>query len=792
MTPIAKPSKRAGFLNNILRDQAGNTLAMVAAGVIPIIGMVGGAVDMSRSYMTKARLQQACDAGALAARRSMETDILEPADREVGDTFFNFNFPDRLYGVKNLTHEYVQPVSDTGVRQPVVEGEASADVPATLMRVFGQEKIKLTVTCASRKDVAHADVAMVLDVTGSMSQNMAKSSSGGSETRISALRRSVRAFYGVLGPGRAAGDPTKGRIRYAFAPYGVVVNAGFLLRNDQMVDSWTYSTRGPITTTLYSWTEGAIVTGSYGPSTPATIPASIITAAAGTGNYNSFGTGTVGTDPSAPFTDTVTYTKLNGNSATIFKTITQVPRAFPATGTEPATSANCFRANQMTAGSSNNSPGLFDAFHNTAGQTTSTSSSNVATPPPVYPQATRQKTNVTQTVNNRVSGLRYRWFSSGGNACRLESATGRTVTNWTQTRLATGNAPITWTPHASPGFAHQRRTFDVSSLKAGGSTWNQTLNVPGLNITVPSPTSWVDVKLSGEDTTTKVSSVGAASTASVVWRGCVEERQMDNTITASSPLSPLSANSKDLNVNLLSSPTDDNTRWKPYLSHAFFSPTGGTQTDACPPPALRLQEIASYDNTVITTNYPMLFDSINGGPSSYYYPYNSTPANNAATIKNYIDRIPLYDGTTHDAGFIWGFHLLSGRGMFAADNPDYFDGALVSRNLVFMTDGDLNPGEERYVFSGHNQVDGRLAPKASNQTQMKAIQNRRLRMMCEAAKDQGITIWVVVINDENLDFSDLEACATSGSHYKSAKTADELVASFTAVAQSIGGLRLTQ
>ena len=790
MTPIKKPSQRAGFLNRILRDQAGNTLAMVAAGVIPVIGMVGGAVDMSRGYMTKARLQQACDAGALAARRSMESDNFTAANREVGDTFFEFNFPVGQYGVDNLIHSYTQPISNTGVPQPVVEGRASADVPATLMRVFGKDKTSITVTCASRKDVAHADVAMVLDVTGSMAANMDKDSTGTTqETRISALRRSVRAFYNALGPGRAGGDTTKGRIRYAFAPYGTVVNAGFLLRNDQMVDAWTYSSRGPISSPLYSWTEGTLTTGSYSAPTPATIPASTVTAAAGTNNYNSFGTGVVGTDPSAPFDQTVTYTKLNGNTATVFKTITQVPRAFPLTGTETATSANCYRANLMTPGSSNNNPGLLDAFHNTSGQTTSTSSTNVTTPAPVYPQATRQKTDVTQTVNNKVSGLRYRWFNSGGNACRLESATGRSATNWTQTRTATGDVPITWTEHASPGFAHRQRLIDVSSLKNGGSNWKQTLNIPNLNISNP---TWLDVKLSGENSTTKVSAVGTSSTASVTWRGCVEERQMDNTITSASALSPLPANAKDLTIPLLSSPTDDTTRWKPFLAGAFFSPAGGTQIEPCPPPALKLQEIANYDNTVITTNYPMLFDSVNGGPSSFYYPYSSTAANNIPTIKNYIDRVQLYDGTTHDAGFIWGFHLLSGQGMFAAENPDFFEGTIVSRNLVFMTDGEMNPGEERYVFSGHNQVDGRLANKSFNQTQMKAVQNRRLRMMCEAAKEQGITVWIVVINDTPQDYSDLEACATSDSHYKSAATADELVASFTTIAQSIGGLRLTQ
>lgn len=59
------------FLTRLRHDTAGNTIAIVAAGIIPLAGMIGGAVDMSRLYLTKTRLQQACDAGALAGRKAM-------------------------------------------------------------------------------------------------------------------------------------------------------------------------------------------------------------------------------------------------------------------------------------------------------------------------------------------------------------------------------------------------------------------------------------------------------------------------------------------------------------------------------------------------------------------------------------------------------------------------------------------------------------------------------------------------------------------------------------------------
>ena len=53
----------------LLADTAGNSLVIMAAAMFPLAGLVGGGVDMSRLYLAKARLQQACDAGALAGRK---------------------------------------------------------------------------------------------------------------------------------------------------------------------------------------------------------------------------------------------------------------------------------------------------------------------------------------------------------------------------------------------------------------------------------------------------------------------------------------------------------------------------------------------------------------------------------------------------------------------------------------------------------------------------------------------------------------------------------------------------
>ena len=53
------------------RDQSGNAFMIIGAALAPMLLLVGGAVDMGRGYLSQTRLQQACDAGVLAARKGL-------------------------------------------------------------------------------------------------------------------------------------------------------------------------------------------------------------------------------------------------------------------------------------------------------------------------------------------------------------------------------------------------------------------------------------------------------------------------------------------------------------------------------------------------------------------------------------------------------------------------------------------------------------------------------------------------------------------------------------------------
>jgi uncharacterized protein YlaN (UPF0358 family) len=218
-----------GFLSKLGRNQAGSTLAIVAAAMLPIIGMVGGGLDIGRVYIAKSRLQQACDAAVLAARGSMVGISWKPENETKGLQFFSHNFPAGKYGSQNVNLRFT-PGDDGSVA-----ANATGTMPMTLMRVFGFDAIPLRAHCKAELHLPNTDVMFVLDTTGSM----ADTNPSDTDSRIVVMRNSVKSFFTTLENARTAGSI----IRYGFVPYSETVNVGLLLKRDWMVDNWTYQSR---------------------------------------------------------------------------------------------------------------------------------------------------------------------------------------------------------------------------------------------------------------------------------------------------------------------------------------------------------------------------------------------------------------------------------------------------------------------------------------------------------------------------------------------------------------------
>ncbi|MEI5687367.1 TadE/TadG family type IV pilus assembly protein [Sphingomonas kyungheensis] len=271
---IFRNRSRSGFLSRLRRDRAGNTLAIMAAAMIPLIGFAGSAVDMARLYVVKVRLQQACDAGVLAGRKAMtDTQMSTPVDdaaSKQASAFFYNNFRPGWYQNRNISFTTSKASVNTtpGVAN-AMGGVAQTTVPMALMGFFGIGAQTLTVNCQAIFDVGDADVMFVLDVTGSMTcypydsttcnngtEKPATTSNGTTTySKIESLRQSVLLFDKTM---RTSADPST-HIRYGFVPYASSVNVGRLIPSQYMQGSWTYQSRhlSPLTGT------GGVLAGDY-------------------------------------------------------------------------------------------------------------------------------------------------------------------------------------------------------------------------------------------------------------------------------------------------------------------------------------------------------------------------------------------------------------------------------------------------------------------------------------------------------------------------------------------------
>ncbi len=220
---------RTHIAGRLIRQSNGNTLALMAAAMVPIAGMIGSGLDMARIYMAEARMQTACDAAALTARGTMAGTRFSDEVRTEGERFFDFNFPASTMEAENV----IRNIDPSATDASTIIVQASADIPTTVMSLFGRESVSISVTCNADMDQGHADIMLVLDVTGSMGS----SPSVGGDAKIRRLRTAATSLYEALDVG------SDSRVRYGIIPYAMTVNVGGSLRDHDILRTTHYHNR---------------------------------------------------------------------------------------------------------------------------------------------------------------------------------------------------------------------------------------------------------------------------------------------------------------------------------------------------------------------------------------------------------------------------------------------------------------------------------------------------------------------------------------------------------------------
>lgn len=680
--------------HRLAHDRRGNVLAMTAAAIFPLMAMIGGAIDLSRLYMTNTRLQQACDAGALAARRTMaDVNTLSESERKIAVNYFKFNFPDNAYGAGTPAPVYARGAVGT------VAGAVSLAVPMTIMKIFGYNTVTLNVSCQSTLVVPNTDVMFVLDVTGSMND---PASVTDLQPKISGLKQAVKDFYKALGPGTGSGP---GRVRYGFMPYSSNVNVGKIVfgLNHSYIAGGNGTEMVPYQTRVAKLSDD-FYAASYGPESART-PAAPSNSAPSYGGWNN-------------------YNNSYGN--------------YPSTTGD--FDPNCSNKNAPAAETI--------ASGNPGG--TSVTTENV-----VYPDAYQTTTYTTPTPKTM---RKYR-YARTLLACRLQYADG----SYTTTTSETTQRAVNW-QRKFLSWIYQQKSWDVSQIVQNGAGANPTYFDGYAPDTTPNTNPGTDDYGYYYTTTTE---------QTVTWSGCIEEAQTVNTITSTSALGD-TGGANDLNIDLI--PNSSETRWKPFLQqlqyqrNSYWLGRGSGWTNlgyaACPREASVLTQYQSDYNT--TTKLSAGFES-------------------------YVNSLNAVGGTYHDIGLIWGARFLSQDGIFSATNADTTGpgGFQISRHIVFMTDGTLDTKPNANDPWGINNLDSRIAPSNTDETGLEAIHKRRTSMICNAMKGKGFTIWVIGFGISTMP-QELQDCASDSAHWSLASNSTALRTRFQQIAQTIGGLRLSQ
>ncbi|PZO75277.1 MAG: hypothetical protein DI640_04460 [Sphingomonas taxi] len=276
-----KRQRPTTFLGRLRTDVRGNTLMIVAFAMMPLIAMVGSGLDMARAYVARDRLQQACDAGSLAARRLLSGTTLTPAVETEATNYFNFNFPQASFGTAAFTPVVTVPSIGT------VKITAATTIPTTVMKLFGFSNLNLSTSCSATQDFVGTDIMLVLDMSGSMNcpTNRPNDACGEIEqygSKMQALRDASESLYDTLQSAQDQLHANNLRLRYGFVPYNATVNVGKLVyaenpnyirssapyQSRTITTGWfgAYATYGQMTLDTSSFKTGALV------NTPGTYP----------------------------------------------------------------------------------------------------------------------------------------------------------------------------------------------------------------------------------------------------------------------------------------------------------------------------------------------------------------------------------------------------------------------------------------------------------------------------------------------------------------------------------------
>ncbi|ODR99920.1 hypothetical protein AUC68_02000 [Methyloceanibacter methanicus] len=199
------------------RDKRGNAAILFGLAIIPIILIVGVAVDYGRAMTVRGTISDAADSAALAIGSWVGLSEAELEDK--AQKFFDANYASTLS--KDIKSNFkVSFIGDDIVVQ------ANASVPTTFLRLANVDSLDVGVQNTITKRQRNIELALVLDTTGSM----------GSSGKMNAMKAAAKSMVDDLFGKQSVSDT----LDVAVVPFAATVNVGKDKKNEAWLDKGKY------------------------------------------------------------------------------------------------------------------------------------------------------------------------------------------------------------------------------------------------------------------------------------------------------------------------------------------------------------------------------------------------------------------------------------------------------------------------------------------------------------------------------------------------------------------------
>jgi Flp pilus assembly protein TadG len=205
------------LLARFLQNQKGGVAPTLALAIIPLVGMVGAAVDYSRASSARTAMQTALDSAALMMSKDAQGMTSAQLDSKAA-LYFNALF-------QRPEASNVQVVQQFGSPQPgmfTIKLTGSATINTVVWRLIGQDQVNITASGEVVWGIKKLNLALALDNTGSMA------SSG----KMTALKEAAHNLLDTL----KKAEKTPGDVRVSIIPFAVDVNVGTDKVNEPWID----------------------------------------------------------------------------------------------------------------------------------------------------------------------------------------------------------------------------------------------------------------------------------------------------------------------------------------------------------------------------------------------------------------------------------------------------------------------------------------------------------------------------------------------------------------------------